>query len=88
METTLQLDDKLLAEANHFAKQSHQSLSEVVAEALYEKISKFSGKTSPRQNVSGLIPGLHPDIRRLTGLAPDDWDAKAIYHKQISTRHA
>jgi hypothetical protein len=34
-------------------------------------------------------PGkLHPDIRRLTGLAPADWDAKAIYHEHLAARHA
>jgi predicted RNase H-like HicB family nuclease len=31
---------------------------------------------------------LHPDIRRLTGLAPANWDAEAIYHEQLAARHA
>jgi metal-responsive CopG/Arc/MetJ family transcriptional regulator len=87
METTVKLDNELLAEAKHFAKRSHRSLSEVVAEALHEKFSKSNGKTSPKQNVSNLIPGLHPDIRRLTGLAPADLDAKTVYHEHLARRH-
>lgn len=31
---------------------------------------------------------LHPDIRRLTGLAPTDWEAEAIYHEHLVGRHA
>ena len=67
METTVKLDDELLAEAKHFAKRSHRSLSEVVAEALSEKLSKANGKTPPKQNVASFVSELHPDFRRLTG---------------------
>jgi hypothetical protein len=49
METTVKLDAELLAEAKHFAKRSHRSLSEVVAEALHEKLSGANGKASPKQ---------------------------------------
>jgi metal-responsive CopG/Arc/MetJ family transcriptional regulator len=87
METTVKLDDALLAEAKHFAKRSHRSLSEVVAEALREKLSKSNGRTSPKQNVSDLIPKLHPDIRRLTGVAPADLDAEMVYHEHLARRH-
>jgi len=87
METTVKLDDELLAEAKHFAKRSHRSLSEVVAEALSKKLSKANGKNSPKQNVSGFISELHPDIRRLTGLAPADLDAKTVYHEHLARRH-
>jgi hypothetical protein len=34
------------------------------------------------------VSRLHPDIRRLTGLAPADWDAEAIYHEHLIERHA
>ena len=87
METMIKLEDELLAEAKHFAKRSHRSLSEVVAEALHEKLSKSNGKTSPEQNVSNLIPGIHPDIRRLTGLAPADLDAEMVHHEHLARRH-
>jgi metal-responsive CopG/Arc/MetJ family transcriptional regulator len=88
METTVKLDDELLAEAKHFAKRSHRSLSEVVAEALREKFSKPNGKISPKQNVSSAALELHPDIRRLTGLAPADLDAETVYHDHLARRHA
>ncbi|MEI6193479.1 MAG: DUF6364 family protein [Verrucomicrobiota bacterium] len=87
METTVQLDDELLAEVKYFAKQSHRSLSEVVAEALHEKLSKSNGNASSKPNVSDLIPGLHPDIQRLTGLAPAEFDAAAVYHEHLARRH-
>jgi metal-responsive CopG/Arc/MetJ family transcriptional regulator len=87
METMIKLEDELLAEAKHFAKQSHRSLSEVVAEALHEKLSRSNGKVASEQNSLGLIPGLHPDIRRLTGLAPAELDAKTVYHEQLARRH-
>jgi len=87
METTVKLDDELLAEAKHFARRSHRSLSEVVAEALHEKLSKANGKTSPKQNVSSFTPELHPDIRRLTGLASADLDAEVVYHEHLARRH-
>lgn len=87
VETTVKLDDELLAEAKHFAKRSHRSLSEVVAEALHEKLSKSNGKTPPKQNVSNFISELHPDIRRLTGLAPADLDAGTVYHEHLARRH-
>jgi metal-responsive CopG/Arc/MetJ family transcriptional regulator len=87
VETTVKLDDELLAEAKHFAKRSHRSLSEVVAEALHEKLSKSNGKTPPKQNVPNFISELHPDIRRLTGLAPADLDAETVYHEHLARRH-
>lgn len=31
---------------------------------------------------------LHPDIRRLTGLIPADWDAETIYREHLIERHA
>jgi hypothetical protein len=34
------------------------------------------------------LSGLHPDIRRLTGLAPADWDATAIYYEHLTGRRA
>ncbi len=83
----IKLEDELLAEAKHFAKQSHRSLSEVVAEALHEKLSRSNGKVASKQNSLGLIPGLHPDIRRLTGLAPADLGAETIYHEHLVRRH-
>jgi len=87
METTVKLNDELLAEAKHFAKRSHRSLSEVVAEALHEKFSKSNGKISPKQNVSSAALELHPDIRRLTGLAPANLDAEMVYHEHLARRH-
>jgi metal-responsive CopG/Arc/MetJ family transcriptional regulator len=87
METMIKLEDELLAEAKHFAKRSHRSLSEVVAEALQEKLSKSNGETSAKQKVSNLIPGLHPDIHRLTGLAPTDLNAETVYHEHLARRH-
>lgn len=87
METTVKLDAELLAEAKHFAKRSHRSLSEVVAEALHEKLSGANGKASPKQNVSSINLELHPDIRRLTGLAPADLDAETVYHEHLARRH-
>jgi hypothetical protein len=87
METTVKLNDELFAEAKHFAKLSHRSLSEVVAEALHEKLSKSNGKTPPKQNVSNFISELHPDIRRLTGIAPADLDAETVYHEHFARRH-
>ena len=86
METTINLEDELLAEAKHFAKRSHRSLSEVVAEALHEKLSKSNGKASSKQNASDIIRGLHPDIRRLTGLAPADLDAETVCHDHRARR--
>lgn len=87
VETTIKLEDELLAEAKRFASRSHRSLSEVVAGMLREKLSQSKGKTSSKQNVSNLIPGLHPDVRRLTGLAPAVLDAKAVYHEHLTRRH-
>jgi hypothetical protein len=87
METMIKLEDELLAEAKHFAKRSHRSLSEVVAEALHEKLSKSNGRAPSKQNVSNLIPGLHPDIHRLTGLASAALDAKRVYHEHLARRH-
>ncbi|HEX7578067.1 MAG TPA: DUF6364 family protein [Verrucomicrobiae bacterium] len=87
METAVNLDDELLAEAKNFAKRSHRSLSEVVAEALHEKLSKSNGKTSPRQNVPSFNLELHPDIRRLTGLAPVYLDAETVYQEHLTRRH-
>ena len=87
METAVNLDDELLAEAKHFAKRSHRSLSEVVAEALHEKLSKANGKTSTRQSVSSFNLELHPDIRRLTGLVPAHLDAETVYHEHLARRH-
>ena len=87
METTVKLDDELLAEAKHFAKRSHRSLSEVVAEALHEKLSRANGQASPKQNVSSFNLELHPDIRRLTGLAPAGLDAETVYHEHLARRH-
>jgi hypothetical protein len=87
METMIELEDELLAEAKHFAERSHCSLSEVVAEALHEKLSKSNGETPAKQKSSSLIPGLHPDIRCLTGLVPADLDAKTVYHEHLARRH-
>ena len=87
METTIHLEDELLAEAEHFAKRSRRSLSEVVAEALHEKLSKSGGQTPAKPKVSDLVPGLHPDILHLTGLAPADLNAKIIYHEHLARRH-
>jgi metal-responsive CopG/Arc/MetJ family transcriptional regulator len=87
METAVNLDDELLAEAKIFAKRSHRSLSEVVAEALHEKLSKSNGKTSTRQSVSSFNLELHPDIRRLTGLVPAHLDAETVYHEHLTRRH-
>jgi hypothetical protein len=83
----IKLGDELLAEAKHFAKRSHRSLSEVVAEALHEKLSKSNGETPATQKSSSSISGLHPDIRRMTGLAPADLDAKTVYHENLARRH-
>ncbi|HEV2695772.1 MAG TPA: DUF6364 family protein [Verrucomicrobiae bacterium] len=87
METTIHLEDKLLAEAEHFAQRSRQSLSQVVAEALHEKFSKSNDEAPSRPDVSSLIPGLHPDIQNLTGLAPAGLDAKIIYQEHLARRH-
>jgi hypothetical protein len=87
METTINLEDELLAEAEHFAKRSRRSLSEVVAEALHEKLSKSNDPAPAKPEVSDLIPGLHPDIHHLTGLAPADLNAKLIYQEHLARRH-
>ena len=87
METTIKLEDELLAEAEHFAERSHRSLSEVVAEALQEKLSKSNGEAMAGHKGSSSIPGLHPDIRRLTGLAPANLDAETVYHEHLTRRH-
>jgi metal-responsive CopG/Arc/MetJ family transcriptional regulator len=87
METIVQLDDQLLAEVKNFAQRSHRSFSEVVAEALHEKLSKANGKASPEPTVSDLLPGLHPDIQRLTGLASADLDATMVYQEHLARRH-
>ena len=39
METTIQLDDYLLAQAKQYAEQGRRSLSQVIAEALREKLA-------------------------------------------------
>ena len=88
METTLKLDDKLLAEATNYARQAHRSLSEIVAEALQEKLSKRTPKVSTGVEAVPFLPELHPDIRRVAGLASADWDATAIYHEHLAGRHA
>ena len=48
------------------------------------------GKRPPGNGHSKHKPlsGLHPDVRRLTGLAPADWDAEAIYFEHMAGRHA
>ena len=88
VETTVQLDDKLLAEAKHYARQVQRSFSEVVAEALQEKMSRPVAGVSTRSAVPSNMTELHPDIRRVTGLASADLDAAAVYQKHLAGRHA
>ena len=52
---------------------------------------RFAIRKAPVGNGSSkkkTVSRLHPDIRRLTGLAPADWDAEAIYHEHLIERHA
>ena len=87
METTVQLDEQLLAEAKQCAEQAHRSLSEVVAEALQEKLAKSAapspnGATSPKTKLP-----IHPEIQRITGLAPTELDAETVYREHLFKRH-
>ncbi len=51
----------------------------------------FKIESSPARRVTSVKKksgDVHPDIRRLTGLVPADWDAKAIYQQHLAGRHA
>ncbi|HMJ90149.1 MAG TPA: DUF6364 family protein, partial [Candidatus Acidoferrum sp.] len=77
METTIDLDDRLFAEAKSYAEQSARSLSQVVEEALREKLKNTSASApKPKPSVSAAI---HPDVQRITGLASTEENAKATY---------
>ena len=87
METTIQLDEQLLAQANQYAEQARRSLSQLVAEALREKLQQAppppaNGTVSP-----DTLRSLHPDIQRITGLAPADLDAEAVYRQHLAQHH-
>ena len=56
-----------------------------VIELRFEIGKKPAGNGSSKKKI---LNGLHPDVRRLTGLAPADWDAEAIYHEHLAARHA
>jgi len=51
----------------------------------------FKIKSTPARRVTSVknnFADVHPDIRRLTGLAPADWDAKVIDRQHLAERHA
>ena len=85
METTIQLDDRLLAEAKSDAVRSKRSLSQVVEEALCEKLRLTLVAREKSMAVS--FENIHPDIQRISGLAAADVDAKAIYLDHLAERH-
>jgi len=72
----------------HTQARSLDKLMERVREVLelrFEIGKKSAGNGHSKKKT---VSGLHPDIRRLTGLAPADWDAEAIYHEHLAARHA
>lgn len=88
METTIQLDEQLLAQAKQYAEEVQRPLSQVIADALREKLAASvpSVPKVPRgPNVESL--SLHSDIKRITGLVPADIDPEAAYYEHVLTRH-
>ena len=72
----------------HTQARSLDKLMERIREAI--ELSFEIGKVPARNGHSNKkkLNGVHPDVRRLTGLAPTVWDAEAIYHEHLAARHA
>jgi hypothetical protein len=85
METTLQIDDRVLAQAQEYAAAVDRSLSEVVADALKEKLARWGRPPQPGVRPPA-NPSLHPDIQRISGLVRKDIDVKSLYREHILTR--
>jgi predicted RNase H-like HicB family nuclease len=72
----------------HTQARSLDKLMVRIREAI-ELFFKIDKKPARHVTSTRKIPGgVHPDIRQLTGLAPADWDAKAIYQQHLAGRHA
>ena len=80
METTLQIDDQLLARARHVAEQSGRTLTEVVEDALREVLPQST--IEQRQPVrlpivqgQGVLPGINLDNSAALRDLMDGFDA-------------
>jgi hypothetical protein len=88
METTVHLDEKLLAAAKQYAGQVRRSLSQVIAEALQEKL--FTGNSPAPSGTPSPVAtdvAIHGDVQRITGLAPENLDARSVYREHVLKRH-
>jgi len=87
MEMTVQLDDALLAAAKLYAEQQRRSLSQVVADALREKLSHMAPIRPTPPPTPAETQNIHDEVKRITGLAPANLDARALYREHVSKRH-
>ena len=53
---------------------------------LFFKIENLPAR--PAASTTKRSGDVHPDIRRLKGLAPAGWDAEVIYRQHLAGRHA
>lgn len=72
----------------HTQARSLDKLMERIREAIELFFKTKSPDVRRVSSVKKISGDVHPDIRRLTGLAPADWDAKAIYHQHLAARQA
>lgn len=85
METTIQIDDRVFAEAQEYAAALDRSLSEVVVDALKEKLARSGRPSHPGLRPKG-VPSVHPDVERISGIVPADIDVMSLYREHILGR--
>ena len=83
METTIQINDELIAQARHIADESGQTLSDVIEDALREVVGRRQRATKPgylriTTVAGGVRPGINLDKtwELLDSMDVEEWQAK------------
>jgi hypothetical protein len=87
VETRIQIDDELLADAQRYAQRTQQSISQVISEALRAKLTDGRPPSSPAPHELKDTPALHPDVMKITGLVPADFPVEERVFKRRLERH-
>lgn len=82
----IEIDAQLFARAKESARRSRQSVSQLIAEALDEKLAATLACPLAESDPAEAAFPIHPEVRTITGLVPGELDAKAVYAEHLVRR--